>query len=303
MLASAATHVPRGARMSHRPLSSPTPFSPLRRLLALTALSAGMASSATSASAAPQAPVEYFRKDYQPSPFVIPQMHLSFQLAADETLVTTTSTIAANPNIGPNPNLPPLTLDGEDSIELLSVSIDGTPLAPSQYSVVDSKLVIAPQHLPEGAQTAGKSFALTTTARLRPDKNLALSGLYSSGPALLCTQCEAMGFRRLAFSLDRPDVLTRYTVRLEASKEAYPVLLSNGNKVDGGDLPGNRHFALWEDPFPKPSYLFALVAGDLGSIHSTFRTSSGRQVQLGIYSDKENAGKLAHAMYSIKVFL
>lgn len=108
------------------------------------------------------------------------------------------------------------------------------------------------------------------------------------------------GFRRITFHLDRPDVLTKYRVRLEANKDEYPLLLSNGNQVDHGDLSDNRHWALWDDPFPKPSYLFALVAGSLGSIRDTYTTKSGRVVQLGIFSDKENVGKLDHAMYSIK---
>ena len=111
---------------------------------------------------------------------------------------------------------------------------------------------------------------------------------------------DPQGFRRIAFHLDRPDVLSRYTVRLEGDKATYPLLLSNGNQVQQGDAPGGRHWALWEDPFPKPSYLFALVAGDLGAVHDTYTTLSGRVVALGIYSDKENTGKLAHAMYSIK---
>ena len=109
-----------------------------------------------------------------------------------------------------------------------------------------------------------------------------------------------MGFRRIVYHLDRPDVLTKYIVRLEADKSKFPVLLSNGNKLDGGDLSNGRHWSLWQDPFPKPSYLFALVAGDLGSIHDEYVTTSGRKVQLGIFSDKENSNKLSHAMYSIK---
>jgi aminopeptidase N len=109
-----------------------------------------------------------------------------------------------------------------------------------------------------------------------------------------------MGFRRIAYHLDRPDILTKYIVRLEADKSKYPVLLSNGNKLDSGDLPNGRHWSLWQDPFPKPSYLFALVAGDLGGIQDEYITTSGRKVQLGIFSDKANCNKLAHAMYSIK---
>ena len=331
---------------------------PFRRLLTLTAL-AGMASSATStavpAAATPAAPREFFRKDYEPSAFQIPDIRLSFQLGAAETHVTATSSIVpATAGTGAASPAPDLVLDGEDSIELLEVKIDGAVLAAGQYSLLEGKLRIPAAHLPAAA------FTLETRSRLQPDKNLALSGLYSSGPALLCTQCEAMGFRRIAFHLDRPDVLSRYMVgrcclsgcpslslslslslplccrclasatssrcflhtvssnaprpsspmpthtinththtlsapaqvRLEASESAYPLLLSNGNKIASGALADGRHFALWEDPFPKPSYLFALVAGDLGGISSSYVTTSGRTVQLGIFSDKENAGKV-----------
>lgn len=162
------------------------------------------------------------------------------------------------------------------------------------YKYSNDKLTISAAALPD------EPFELTTVVNIKPDKNLALSGLYQSGSNLLCTQCEAMGFRRIAFHLDRPDILTIYTVRLEGDKALYPILLSNGNMVAAGDLGGNKHYTVWEDPFPKPSYLFALVAGDLGSIHDEYTTASGRRVKLGIFSDKENAGKLGHAMYSIK---
>ena len=159
----------------------------------------------------------------------------------------------------------------------------------------DGDLKISADAIPMTAD----SFEVETTVRLQPMKNLALSGLYASS-GMLCTQCEAMGFRRITYSFDRPDTLSRYKVRLEGDKNTFPVLLSNGNKIDEGDLGTNRHFALWEDPFPKPSYLFALVAGNLGYIESSYKTRSGKNVKLGIFSDPENSGKLDHAMYSIK---
>lgn len=252
-----------------------------------------------------QAPTEYFRKDYKPSPYAIEHVHLDFNLAADSTIVK------AKMQMLPNTAKPgahyagaDLVLDGEE-VELQEVKINGVPLAAEEYTVRDEKLVLPYSTIVKhsGSETV-KPFDLDTTVRISPVKNLALSGLYSSGSDLLCTQCEAMGFRRITYFLDRPDILAKYTVRLEAAKEQYPILLSNGNQVDSGDVQGEdgskRHFAIWNDPFPKPSYLFAVVAGKLGFIQSSYKTMSGRDVQLGIYSNKENVGQLEHAMYSIK---
>lgn len=135
--------------------------------------------------------------------------------------------------------------------------------------------------------------------KIRPEKNFELSGLYKSGSAY-CTQCEAEGFRRITYYLDRPDVMAKYRVRLEADKKKCPLLLSNGNFVESGDAGNGRHYALWEDPFPKPSYLFAVVGGDLGSIKDTFVTKSGRKVTIEIFSEHDNVDKLDHAMESVK---
>jgi aminopeptidase N len=187
-----------------------------------------------------------------------------------------------------------LVLDGEE-IDFVSVKINGVDIASESLIKTAESLTIKGQAICSG------TFKLQTVVKISPEKNLALSGLYKSGSSLLCTQCEAMGFRRITYYLDRPDILAKYTVRLEGDKAIYPQLLSNGNRIDGGDLAdGSRHWALWEDPFPKPSYLFALVAGDLASISSEYVTLSGRKVKLGIYSDKENVSKLDHAMYSLK---
>ena len=134
---------------------------------------------------------------------------------------------------------------------------------------------------------------------IAPAANTALEGLYQSG-GMFCTQCEPEGFRRITWFLDRPDNLSVFTVRIEAAKEQYPVLLSNGNRLEAGDLPGGRHFALWHDPFPKPSYLFALVAGDLGSIHDRFTTMSGREVALAIYVEHGNEPRATYAMGALK---
>jgi aminopeptidase N len=138
-----------------------------------------------------------------------------------------------------------------------------------------------------------------TEVRIEPEKNTHLSGLYKSS-GNFCTQCEAMGFRRITYFLDRPDVMARYTTRITAEKKRYPVLLGNGNRVETGDLPGGRHFAVWKDPFPKPSYLFALVAGDLRSHTGTFTTKSGRKVALEIWVEPQNKDKCAHALKSLQ---
>ena len=233
----------------------------------LGALAAFASSTTVSAAAAgvQQAPVEHFRLDYKPSDFFIPEIFLSFVLDASDTIVTATSQVSRS--ISPASKNADLVLDGED-LDIISVKIAGASLAPTAYSYEEGKLRIKSAALPsEGI------FELETSVRVKPDKNLALSGLYKSGQSLLCTQCEAMGFRRIAFHLDRPDILSKYKVRLEADKGKFPVLLSNGNKIDGGDLAGGRHWTLWEDPFPKPSYLFALVAGDLGSVHGEYTTT------------------------------
>ena len=176
-------------------------------------------------------------------------------------------------------------LDGEDCIDLVSLEVDGNKLSDSQYKIEGDTLRISGSALPTS------KFNLVSKVEISPKENLALSGLYASGEKLLCTQCEAEGFRRITYHLDRPDILSKYTVRLESDKAQYPQLLSNGNMVDSGDMDGGRHFTVWEDPFPKPSYLFA-VGGDLGRC-MTYTTKSGRKVALGIYSEKEDAHKLS----------
>jgi aminopeptidase N len=251
--------------------------------------------------------VEHFRLDYKLSDYTIPSIHLDFALGESETIITTTSQVSPlTHTTGAD-----LLLDGEE-LELLELSVNGRVLESHEYLYKGDVLRIFGASFPSDGTS---SFELRSKVRVQPDKNLALSGLYKSGDTtLLCTQCEAMGFRRIAFHMDRPDVLSRYTVRLQGDKARYPLLLSNGNQIASGDVAavpvgeqqqqqvqqGQQHYAVWEDPFPKPSYLFAVVAGDLGSIHSSFTTRSGRVVQLGIYSDKENSNQLEHAMYSIK---
>jgi aminopeptidase N len=232
---------------------------------------------------------ETFRLDFKPSTYKIPELDMKFELGASKTLVTTTQVIVPESS-----NAGDLVLDGEDCITLKSMKIDGNVISPENYKIEGDNLIISASVLPT------KQFKLETVVEIAPDKNLQLAGLYASGSNLLCTQCEAMGFRRITYHLDRPDILSKYRVRLEADKKLYPQLLSNGNFVSSGDLGENKHYAEWYDPFPKPSYLFAVVAADLGSIHDTFTTASGREVKLGIYCEKDDVNKLSHAMYSIK---
>jgi aminopeptidase N len=183
----------------------------------------------------------------------------------------------------------PLVLHGEE-LTLLSIALDGRALGPADYQLDGKSLTIpgVPDH-----------FVLETVCEIAPAANTALEGLYQSN-GMFCTQCEPEGFRRITWFLDRPDNLSVFTVRLEAPKEQYPVLLSNGNRLDGGTLENGRHFALWHDPFPKPSYLFALVAGDLGSIQDRFVTLSGRNIALAIYVEHGNEPRAAYAMDALK---
>ena len=224
--------------------------------------------------------LEKFRKDYQVTDFAIDSVELAFELEDDYTMVSadihmhrTGATTAS------------LCLDGEE-LETISVALNGVELSAEQWRVEDETLVI--DEVPD-------SFTLNTKVRIKPHQNTQLSGLYRTN-GNYCTQCEAEGFRRITWFLDRPDVMTIFKVRIEAERNNFPVLLSNGNKVESGELPGNRHYAVWDDPFKKPSYLFALVAGDLGHVHATFTTMSGRNVDLYVYSEHVNADKLEFAL-------
>ena len=232
-------------------------------------------------SPAPLAPPRKHLKDYAPPGWLVPDMALRFELDPDRTLVHARLNVQRN---GRHPA--PLKLDGED-LELLSLKVDGVsrPANPT----------------PEGLllEIEGDEAVIETTVAIHPAGNSRLMGLYSSG-GNLCTQCEAEGFRRITFFPDRPDVLTRYHVRLEADAAHYPVLLANGNPGATGPLPGGRHFAEWDDPFPKPSYLFALVAGDLSPLRDSFTTCSGRTVDLAIWVDRADVSRCRHAMDSLK---
>ncbi len=231
------------------------------------------------------APKETFLADYQVPAYLIESVDLRFALAAAQTRVVSKMQIQGNP-AGSGGDL---ALDGEH-IELVSVKLDGRVLAGNEYQRSDTGLLIT--HVPE-------RYTLEIETLIQPDKNTALEGLYHSG-SLLCTQCEAQGFRRITYYPDRPDVMAVFTVTLEADKTLFPILLANGNLMVRGEASDGKHWAKWHDPHPKPSYLFALVAGDLHCQQDSFTTQNGREVALEIYVDHENSHKCDHALRSLK---
>lgn len=224
--------------------------------------------------------------DYQPPAFLIDQVALTFDLAFARTLVHSEIQFRRNPAAAA---ATPLRLHGED-LELLTIAIDGRALGDDEYAIAEGVLEIAK------APAAG---VLSTQVAIAPNHNSRLQGLYQSGE-FLTTQCEAEGFRRITYFADRPDVMARYTVTLRADPAQFPVLLSNGNPEASGVLADGRHYARWVDPWPKPSYLFALVAGRLAHIEDHYTTSEGRAVQLRIYAEGAAIGRCQHAMDSLK---
>jgi aminopeptidase N len=221
---------------------------------------------------------------YQPPVFAIASVSLLFDLYDDHALVTSQlHAVRQHPG--------ELVLLGEN-IELLSVHLNGQQLMADQYTLTNRSLT-----LPVADELL--AVDITVVTRLRPQDNTELSGLYRS-KQLFCTQCEPEGFRRITYFPDRPDVLAIYTTRIQADKARFPVLLSNGNLVDAGDLPNGRHWVIWQDPFKKPCYLFALVAGDLACVEDYFTTCSGRQITLRIFVEWGNEDKCAHAMHALK---
>ena len=226
------------------------------------------------------------QKDYTPPDYLIETVDLSFDL--DPELTRVVSRLFVRCNHDRSQGVRPLVLDGEE-LTLLYLKLDGEVLAKGRYQVDERHLTI-----PDPPE----AFHLEVMTQLHPKANTALSGLYASGP-MLCTQCEAEGFRRITYFLDRPDVMAVYTVELCALKASAPVLLSNGNLVAQGELCCDRHFAIWQDPFKKPSYLFALVAGDLVHSADRFTTMSGREVNLEIYVEQKNREKCEHALRSL----
>lgn len=228
-----------------------------------------------------------FLKDYTPPSFLINRVELTFKLNENLTQVNSRLAITRN-SISENKNKP-LVLQGENC-ELIFIKLDARLLSNSDYQLKDNELIIF--HVPD-------QFNLEIENRIKPKENTALSGLYVSR-GIFCTQCEAEGFRRITYFLDRPDVLARYTTTIIADKKKYPILLSNGNKITQQDLENNQHSVTWEDPFKKPSYLFALVAGDLEYSQNEFVTQSQRKINLQIFSEKGEKNKCHHAMESLK---
>jgi len=239
--------------------------------------------------ATPPAPQPIRLEDYTPPAWLVESVHLDVALDPSRTRVRATMRVSPNPDTAAVAGTP-LALDGE-RMTLLSVSVDGTELDATAYEVTNSSLVLP--GLTEGAHE------ITIETECDPQANTSLSGLYRSN-GVYCTQCEAEGFRRITYFPDRPDVLAVYTVRLEGDAAACPVLLANGNCVESGTLAGDRHFAVWHDPHPKPSYLFAMVAGDLAHVSDSFTTRSGREVALGIYVEHGKEDRTAYAMDALK---
>ena len=225
--------------------------------------------------------------DYQPPPFWIDRAMLRVELDDARTLVRSRLALRRNPALPGGDGA--LRLDGED-LELLAIRLDGQPLGPDRYQQDGRGLIL--DRVPD-------QFHLETLVAIHPDRNTALEGLFRSGP-MLCTQCEPEGFRRLSFFIDRPDVMTRFRVTLVGDQTRYPVLLANGNPLGTRRLTDGRHLARWDDPFPKPAYLFALVGGQLERIRDRFQTQSGRSLDLNIYVEAQNRDQCGHAMASLQ---
>ncbi|CCV12606.1 aminopeptidase N [Mesorhizobium sp. STM 4661] len=227
-------------------------------------------------------------EDYRPNDYLIPETSLTFRLSPEATRVTAVLTVERRDGVAASA---PLVLDG-DGLTLLRVAIDGSDLAPADFLATPDLLTIM-------TPPATPRFQLLIETELAPARNEALMGLYRSSN-VYCTQCEAEGFRRITYFLDRPDILSVYTVRIEARHNEAPLLLSNGNPAGSGDLGEGWHYAVWHDPFPKPSYLFALVAGALGKLADSFTTMSGRKVELGIYVEPGKEELAFYAMDALK---
>lgn len=229
-----------------------------------------------------QQPQAKYRHDYRAADYTITDIDLTFDLDATKTQVTAVSNIVRQGEAGA-----PLHLDGED-LTLVSIAVDGS--AWPHYRQEEGALIV--EQVPD-------AFTLTIVNEISPATNTALEGLYQSGEAL-CTQCEAEGFHHITWYLDRPDVLARFTTKVVADKNKYPYLLANGNRIAEGELENGRHWVQWQDPFPKPCYLFALVAGDFDVLRDSFKTRSGRDVALELFVDRGNLDRADWAMASLK---
>jgi len=230
------------------------------------------------------APKTIYRKDYKAPDFLIDSVELAFDIFDGRTRVASKLTIQRN-----GKNHAPLVLDGE-SLEIVSLVINGRALSADEYRYANGKLTI--ENVPD-------QVCFEAEVDIVPEENTSLEGLYRSR-TMYCTQCEAEGYRKITFGLDRPDVLSTYTVSLTADKNTCPVLLSNGNEVSRSSADNNRHTVVWHDPHPKPSYLFAIVAGDLELVSDTFTTASGKTVDLRIWVEAKDIGYCEHAMTSLK---
>ena len=228
-----------------------------------------------------------YLKDYLPPAFLVDQVELTFEIFSGETRVH--SRLHLRRNSHPSAVGAPLHLDGRN-LELVTVCLDGTVLGAERYRLDEQSLTL--NEVPD-------RFLLEVVTKIVPEENTSLEGLYRSR-VMYCTQCEAQGFRKITFFPDRPDVMARYTTRVEADADACPILLSNGNLIEEGVLDNGRHYAVWQDPFPKPSYLFALVAGRLACLEDEYMTASGRRIALRIYVEEQNLERCGHAMRSLK---
>jgi aminopeptidase N len=226
-------------------------------------------------------------KDYAPPAFLVESVALDVDLRDDDAIVRAVLALRRNPQAA-SPRAP-LVLDGE-ALELVSLALDGVQLRANAYSLSASRLEIG--HVPDVC-------TLETVSRILPQQNTTLEGLYATKTGFV-TQCEAEGFRRITWFPDRPDVMARYTTTIHADRARYPVLLSNGNRVDGGDAPGGRHWARFEDPFPKPCYLFALVAAKLDVLEDRFVTRSGKSAELAVYVEPGKLDQASWAMDCLK---
>ena len=240
-------------------------------------------------------PTTTYLQDYQAPAFLIDETHLRFELGETSTQVSSRLLMRRNPLYVEHSNAP-LVLNGQD-MECVSVRVDGRELAADEYTVGEETLTIL--QFPEAVDNSGTVFTLECVTKIKPQDNTSLEGLYKS-KKMFCTQCEAEGFRKITYYLDRPDVMSKFTTTVVADEARYPILLSNGNAIAKGKEDGGRHWVQWEDPFHKPCYLFALVAGDLVCVEDSFITCTQREITLQIFVESKDQDKCDHAMMSLK---
>lgn len=233
-------------------------------------------------------PSAIYLKDYKVPPFLIDKTELTFDLDEATTIVTSRLHMRRNPAYGKS--TAPLILDGGEDVKLIGVAMDDYPLPPEEYRISEDKLIIT---------ATADEFVLTCETLIEPQNNTRLEGLYRSS-SMFCTQCEAEGFRHITYYLDRPDVMSVFTTTIIADEARYPVMLSNGNEIERGKTDEGKTVVVWHDPFPKPAYLFALVAGDLAVKNDVFTTQSNRDIKLQIFTESHNIDKVDYAMEALK---